>query len=73
MLGFLGSAFSFLSGLLSFFSRAKDREAGRQQQEVADEKAAMAQAQVARQVDSSVATDSDSDVDAKLRDFARKQ
>ena len=59
MLGFLGSAFSFLSGLLSFFSRAKDREAGRQQQEVADATAALKQAATADQARTDAGTDSD--------------
>lgn len=73
MISSIFSAISALLGIPQLIALWSARRQGRSDQKLADDEATIKDAETARKVDASVSADSDSAVDAKLRDFARKQ
>jgi hypothetical protein len=72
MIGAIASFLGLLGSLFSWFTGAQQRKIGAETQALKDDQATIQQATDARKIDAGVATDSDSDVDKRLSEFARK-
>ena len=72
MLSAIASFLGLLGSLFSWFTGAQQRKIGAETQALKDDQATITEATDAHKIAAGVATDSDSDVDKRLSEFARK-